>query len=105
MASVLGTLPSAATDDPDPGRPCVGIARVGPYLTTVLEMLGFNQILNPAAPVVALGFIFSCLIPPFSEGSNFGSHDSGIVADAPLMWTNVHSGDIILDTKIRDWVR
>ena len=24
--------------------------------------------------------------------------------EAPLMWTNVHSGDIILDTRIRDWV-
>ena len=70
-----------------------------------LHMLGLKSAAQASAPAAALGFILSFMIPPFSEGSNFDSREAGIAGDAPLMWTNIHSGDIILDTKIRDWVR
>ena len=53
---------------------------------------------------VALGLLLSSAFPPNSEGSKIKSYDTELAGDAPLMWTNVHTGDIILDTKIRDWV-
>ena len=71
-----------------------------------IHMLGLKRAVQASAPAAALlGFIVSFMIPPFSEGSNYDSREAGIAGDAPLMWTNIHSGDIILDTKIRDWVR
>ena len=51
-----------------------------------------------------LGFLFASSLPPCSEGSAPDAIDPAAFHDAPLHWTNVHSGDIILDTRIRDWV-
>ncbi len=53
---------------------------------------------------VALGLLMSSAFPPNSEGSKINARDADPAGDAPLMWTNVHTGDIILDTRIRDWV-
>mmetsp|Transcript_26828 Transcript_26828/g.70513 ORF Transcript_26828/g.70513 Transcript_26828/m.70513 type:complete len:117 (-) Transcript_26828:1092-1442(-) len=59
----------------------------------------FGSLLAP----VGLGLLISSAIPPFSDGSRIPQKESSF-NDPPLMWTNVHSGDIILDARIRDWV-